>query len=348
METQIFKIDPEDIDYDLIGYCGRKLKEGKLVCFPTETVYGLGANSLDEGAVKRIFEAKGRPQDNPLIVHISNMQMLSQVSAAKDQERELLDKLSKQFWPGPLTLVTRKKPIIPSIVSCGLETVGIRMPASKISLALIGEANLPIAAPSANVSGKPSPTRAAHVIEDLMGKVDIIIDGGDCQVGLESSVLDITTWPPCILRPGAISQEELSHIVMDIASLERTGEIKEAKSPGLKYRHYSPKAKISLYKGDEKKVRKRILADFSKSLEEGYKPYILAFDETIAFYPNDYVLSLGPRDNSLEQASKLYAVLREFDHLGADLVLAELGEEKGLGKAIMDRLYRASDRVINV
>ena len=349
MKTEVFEVDPEKIDEDIMKYCGEKIREGKLVCFPTETVYGLGANALDENAVKNIFLAKGRPQDNPLIVHISDYTMLGKIVNTSEREEKLLYKLSERFWPGPLTLIATKKEDVSDVVTCGLNTVGVRYPSSSIAKSLIKYSKVPVAAPSANISGRPSPTKASHVIEDLTGKVDIIIDGGPCQVGLESTVLDIVSWPPCILRPGAVTQEEISEIVAEVSEHEWKRAVDKPRSPGLKYKHYAPKAKITIFKGDEKEVADRINEELEKAKKSGLKAFVLASDETLCYYIKELTLSLGTRNNPLEQASRLYDCLRKFDELNVDVVFAEAVDNKGVGDAIMNRLYRAaSGRLVNI
>lgn len=349
MKTEIFEVDPEKIDEEIMKYCGEKIREGKLVCFPTETVYGLGANALDEKAVEGIFNAKGRPQDNPLIVHISDIGMLDGVVKPSDKEERLLKKLSDRFWPGPLTLIVTKDGSVSDVVTCGLDTVGVRFPSNSIAQSLIRHAGVPVAAPSANISGKPSPTKASHVIQDLTGKVDIIIDGGACQVGLESTVLDIVSWPPMILRPGAVTQDDISGIVMEVSEYEWKKEMDKPKSPGMKYKHYAPNAKVTIYKGDESKVAKRINEEMENANNLGLKAFVLASEETLCYYNKEKTLSLGSRHNPLEQASKLYDCLRKFDELEADLVFAEAIDNKGVGDAIMNRLYRAANgRLFNI
>ncbi|NLN05019.1 MAG: threonylcarbamoyl-AMP synthase [Clostridiaceae bacterium] len=349
MKTEIFKVDPENIDEDIMKYCGEKIREGKLVCFPTETVYGLGANALDEKAVEGIFLAKGRPQDNPLIVHIAEYGMLDGIVKTVQREEILLKRLSDRFWPGPLTLIVSKEKTVSDVVTCGLDTVGVRYPSNSITQSLIKHARVPIAAPSANISGKPSPTKASHVIQDLTGKVDIILDGGPCQVGLESTVLDIVSWPPIILRPGAVTQEDISEVVMEVSEHEWQKEVDKPRSPGMKYKHYAPNAKITIYKGEENKVASRINEELKNANNLGLNAFVLASEETLCYYNKEKALSLGSRHNPLEQASRLYDCLRKFDEMGADVVFAEAIENKGVGDAIMNRLFRAaSGRLVNI
>lgn len=259
METEIFKIDPENIDTDIIEYCAGIIKKGGLVCFPTETVYGLGANAFDPKAVSDIFKAKGRPNDNPLIVHVSDYDMIDIIADAPSYQIERLNKLGEKYWPGPLTMIVDKDTSVPEEVSCGLSTVGIRMPSNKIALALIRQSGVPIAAPSANLSGKPSPSCFEHCFRDLNGKVDVIIDGGNCTVGVESTVLDLTSDIPNILRPGAITLENVKDVLGqgDLYDWLKTLEGKP-KSPGMKYKHYSPNADVTIYQGDVARIRTAI------------------------------------------------------------------------------------------
>jgi L-threonylcarbamoyladenylate synthase len=349
VKTEIIKVDPENIDEKIMKYCGEKIREGKLVCFPTETVYGLGANALDEKAIEGIFTAKGRPQDNPLIVHIAGYDMLDDIVKTTQREEILLRKLSDRFWPGPLTLIVTKDESMSDVVTSGLNTVGVRYPSNSIAQTLINYANVPIAAPSANISGKPSPTKASHVIQDLTGKVDIIIDGGPCQVGLESTVLDIVSWPPIILRPGAVTQEDISEVVIEVSEHGWQKEVDKPRSPGMKYKHYAPNAKITIYKGEESKVASRIKDELKNANNLGLNAFVLASEETLCYYNKEKALSLGSRYNPLEQASRLYDCLRKFDELKADVVFAEAIENKGVGDAIMNRLYRAAGgRLISI
>ena len=251
MKTQIIKIDTSTSNWDKqLDQAAEVLRSGGLVAFPTETVYGLGANALDEEAVKSIYRAKGRPSDNPLIVHIAD------TAAVKDLTDSIpgtAQALMDAFWPGPLTLVMPRSSLVPDIVTAGLDTVAVRMPSHPIASALIKKAGVPVAAPSANSSGRPSPTLARHVIEDMMGKIDVIIDGGNAEVGVESTVLDITVDPPVILRPGGVTLEQLRHVLGNVISDQTPGISDMAgtpKSPGMKYRHYSPKATMLLIQGD--------------------------------------------------------------------------------------------------
>jgi len=345
MKTEIVKINPSSIDEEKIHYCGQILKSGGLVCFPTETVYGLGANAFSEESVLNIFKAKGRPADNPLIVHISNLDMLSGITNCTGTQRDLLLSLAKVFWPGPLTIIVSKHDNIPAAVSCGLDTVGIRFPSHPIAHALIESAKVPVAAPSANISGKPSPTEAKHVIEDMNGKVDVIIDGDASEFGVESTVLDITSKPACILRPGAVTLKMLKPYIPDVTELgwKNTKTIDKPRSPGMKYKHYAPKAIVTIYHGEETKTAEFINQKVSEAIESGLQPAVLATDQTLKYYNNvKFVLSLGDRNDGLSQSAKLFSGLRKFDELGVDVVFAEAVPETGVGDAVMNRMYRAA------
>lgn len=357
-ETKILKIDAKNIDMKKINYCAEVIRSGGLVCFPTETVYGLGANAYNAKAVDSIFVAKGRPADNPLIVHISDNDMLELVTDSDGEQRENLDKLAKEFWPGPLTLIVHRDDAIPSNVSCGLDTVGVRFPSHPIAQALIKASGVPIAAPSANLSGKPSPTRAAHVIEDMTGRVDVIIDGGNCEVGVESTVFDISGEKNTILRPGAVTLNQISSIIQFADELDwrkpydKNGEA--PRSPGLKYRHYAPKAKVVIYEGEYGSIFNNIIKNIKLELEKGLKCGVLCSNENLPSYKEELekisspechqaiALSLGGLCNPLEQASNLFATLRAFDELNVDIIFAEAFPTGGAGDAVMNRLYRSA------
>lgn len=347
METEVLKIQPENIDFEKIKYAANVLKQGGLVVFPTETVYGLGANGLDKKAVEKIFLAKGRPQDNPLILHLAQKEQMD--SLVKDNN--LAIKLIEQFWPGPLTLVMEKTKLVPDEVSANLSTVAARMPFHPVALSLIYETGLPIAAPSANKSGRPSPTRVEHCLADLDGLVDVIIDSGNCKVGLESTVLDISSTPPTILRPGGISVEQIKDVVGDVLihkGVVNNEENGAPKSPGMKYTHYSPKAQLLVVCGDLEKVVTKI-----KQLclnEKDKKIGILATDETINLYKQNnqsecksaVIMSVGSRADKSTIAAKFFDALRKFDDKNVDIVFSEAVDEDGMGLAIMNRMNKAS------
>ncbi len=347
MKTEIVKVSDTDPDIQALQYCGEVIRGGGLVAFPTETVYGLGANAFDDEAVRRIFIAKNRPADNPLIVHIHDDTMLDGVAVFHTQEEEARFRaLGAVYWPGPLTMIVGKDPKIPQAVSCGLQTVGIRMPAHPVAQALLRVSGVPIAAPSANSSGRPSPTKFAHVFEDLDGKVDVIIDGGDCRVGVESTVLDLVSPEPTILRPGAVTQADVIRVLAvcqtyDWKHLE--GKVEKPRSPGMKYRHYAPKATVTVYEGGPEAVIARIQAEIAQARQQNLKVGVLATEETKACYgAAQAVLSLGHGADSVTQASRLFDCLREFDKLGTEVVFAEAVGERGVGDAVMNRLFRAA------
>lgn len=349
METELIKIDTSIRDWDKqLSKAAEVLRNGGLVAFPTETVYGLGANALDKRAVKGIYEAKGRPSDNPLIIHIAEESSLeSLVDYIPPSAMVLID----TYWPGPLTLIMPKSGKVPSIITAGLDTIAIRMPSNPIALALIKKAGIPVAAPSANSSGKPSPTSAKHVLEDLNGKVDIVIDGGNTDIGLESTVLDLTSDPPVILRPGGISCEQLEYTlgVVKTSPTLFTGIDGNTvpKSPGMKYRHYAPNAALLLVQG----AHDRIVAEIGRRAQqytmEGNAIGILTTDETAALYEPELLtscklLSLGSRLHQETMAANLFGRLREFDEKGVDVILAEAPETNGIGMAVMNRLVKAA------
>lgn len=349
MQTEIIKIDMSVPDWDKqLDKAAEVLKSGGLVAFPTETVYGLGANALDEAAVKSIYKAKGRPSDNPLIVHISDTNALEDLVSSIPA---VAPRLMTAFWPGPLTLVFPKSDKIPAIITAGLDTVAVRMPSNPIALALIRKAGIPVAAPSANSSGRPSPTQAKHVIEDLSGKVDIIIDGGNSTVGLESTVLDITPAQPVILRPGGVTQEQLRLLLgsvgMDPAIITGEPSSTTPRSPGMKYRHYAPKAALLLVQGGSDSVVAEICRRAALYIDEGTSVGILATDETKSQYdPSMHIscrmVSLGSRLKPEILASNLFRCLREFDEKAVDVILAEIPESDGIGLAVVNRLTKAA------
>ena len=325
------------------------IKRGGLVAFPTETVYGLGANGLDENAVPKIYEAKGRPSDNPLILHISKLDEIEDI--VKEIPKYALI-LAEEFWPGPLTMVFKKSERVPYRTTGGLESVAIRMPSNKIARELIKAAGVPIAAPSANSSGRPSPTKAAHVIYDLDGKIDMVIDGGEVDIGIESTIVDVTGEVPVILRPGFITEKMLSEAIgrveIDevVKSLSPDKDLKP-KAPGMKYRHYAPRGKMTIYKGSHSKVVERINEEISKL--EGKKTGVLATDETKSYYRADIIISLGSREDGESIAHNLFDALRKFDDDDVEFIYSEGFDENKLGFAIMNRLHKSAGyNIINV
>lgn len=325
------------------------IKTGGLVAFPTETVYGLGANGLDENAVPKIYEAKGRPSDNPLILHISEFDEI------KNIVKEIPDVafvLADEFWPGPLTMVFKKSDIVPYRTTGGLESVAVRMPSNRIARELIKTAGVPVAAPSANSSGRPSPTKADHVLCDLDGKIDMVIDGGTVDIGLESTIVDVTGEVPVILRPGFITEEMLSEAIGRVKTDDAVKNLRpdkdlKPKAPGMKYRHYAPQGKMTIYKGNPEKVVKIINEETAKS--EGKKTAVLATDETKRYYKADIVISVGSRENCESIAHNLFDALRSFDDMGAEIIFSEGFDESRLGFAIMNRLHKSAGyNIVNV
>lgn len=330
-------------DRAVLAEAAAVLREGGLVAFPTETVYGLGANALDETAARRIYEAKGRPSDNPLIAHIADFEALAPLTA---EIPEAGRKLAEAFWPGPLTMVFKKSGVVPHGTTGGLETVAIRMPSDPVARELIRLAGVPIAAPSANTSGRPSPTRAEHVLQDMDGKIEMIVDGGPVGIGVESTIVDVTEEIPTLLRPGAVTMEMLRSVVGETAvDPAITGPMRadiKPKAPGMKYRHYAPKADLTLVEGETDAVVSRINALAAEKLGAGQRVGIICTEETKDRYPAGILKSIGMRANEATVAHNLYAVLREFDDLEVDCIFSESFQTDDLGQAIMNRLNKAA------
>ncbi len=338
--TKIITVDVNEPEKENIREAAKYIREGDVVAFPTETVYGLGADALSPEAVKKIFIAKGRPQDNPLIVHIARKDEIERIAKGITYE---VKALMETFWPGPLTLILEKKDLIPKEITAGLNTVGIRMPSHPAALQLILESGVPIAAPSANISGRPSPTTAQHVIKDLAGKIPVILDGGPTQVGLESTVLDMTSGTPVILRPGGVTYEQLCGVLKNVEI--DNGLLSDGfapKSPGMKYTHYSPKAEVILVIGSTEKVIESVKKIAEREINLGRKIGIMATLETMDKYSIGDVLDIGSREDPSTIAANLFAALREFDIRGVDLIIAEGIDEKGIGLAVMNRIKKAS------
>lgn len=342
MNTKTIKIIVENIGEKNISLAGDIIKRGGIVAFPTETVYGLGANGLDEDAVEKIFKAKGRPADNPLILHVYSIE---QVERLVKSIPEVAKKCIEKFWPGPLTILLKRSNLVPDIVTAGLDTVAIRMPSHKIALRLIEKSGVPIAAPSANLSGRPSPTSFKHVVEDMMGKIDMIIDGGTTGIGLESTVLDLSGSEPMILRPGGVTLEALKEIIPDVTldpSIEDMSSNIVPKSPGQKYRHYAPKSEMIIFSGEEAKIVSEINKRKIQYLEKGKKVGIMCTDETKDLYKDAEIISLGSRSEEYTIAHNLFHTLRDFDEKDVDVILAEAVGSTNLGSAIMNRMIKAS------
>lgn len=342
MQTKILKVNPKNPKSSQIRQAAKIIRSGKLVAFPTETVYGIGANALDPSAVKRIFVAKGRPSDNPLIVHISDIADLGiLVDHIPESSFDVIDK----FWPGPLTIVFKKSKIVPKIVTGGLDTVAIRMPKNKIANMLIVEAGTPIAAPSANIAGRPSPTTAKHVIDDLSGRISMILDGGHTKIGIESTVIDLSRNTPMLLRPGGITLEQLQKVLDKVAihPIIYGKKTKSAhRSPGMKYRHYSPRAKIILIQGTKSKVNKKISQLVQYYKNQGLHVGILSMEKNST--KSDMTRFIGNNPNRI--ASNLFKSFREFDDRKIDIVLAQEISQKGIGLGIMNRLGKAAYKKI--
>ncbi len=321
------------------------LRKGGLVAFPTETVYGLGADALSEEAAGKIYAAKGRPSDNPLIAHIGDFDDLPPLVSAIPEAGE---KLMKAFWPGPLTLIFPKSSLVPYGTTGGLDTVAVRMPADPVARALIRLAGVPVAAPSANTSGRPSPTTADHVWQDMNGKIDMIVDGGAVGIGVESTIIDVSGDEPVILRPGAITQEMVSAVLekevpLDpaIVSGPMNADVRP-KAPGMKYKHYAPKAELTLVEGETKDVIGAINRLAKEKLSQGFRVGIICTEETREEYDEGMVRSMGMRAREETIAHNLYGVLREFDDLEADVIFSESFSRDHLGQAIMNRLTKAA------
>ena len=311
------------------------LRTGGLVGIPTETVYGLGANGLDPDAVAHIFEAKGRPQDNPLILHIPSADHLERYC------QEIPDSayaLAEAYWPGPLTMILRRKPIVPDVVTAGLDTVGMRCPSHPMCRAILEAADVPVAAPSGNTSGRPSPTTAAHMWED--GKIDAIVDGGPCSVGVESTIIDLTCTPPRLLRPGGITLEQLQAVLgtveVDPAVTRLMGAGEHPKAPGMKYRHYAPKAPVTVVAGEPEGSAEYIRQKAAPG--DG----VICFDEFAPLFGAHYVEKLGPAADKGEQARHIFDALRAFDHTPVKAIWAQCPDPSGLGLAIANRLNKAA------
>jgi len=344
MQTQLIKINPAHPESDLIQIAAQKILDGGLVAFPTETVYGLGANALDGDAVNRIFAAKGRPSSDPLIVHIHSLDQLNQVAI---EIPDLAYHLAEKFWSGPLTLVLQRNESITPAVSAGLNSVAVRMPSHPVALALLRSANVPIAAPSANLFSRPSPTTAQHVLEDLNDRVDIILDGGRVNIGVESTVLDLTQSIPVVLRPGGTSLEALRQVIPNcVVRHAYLAEDESAASPGMLIKHYSPRAKVLLFDGERESVLRRMVDEARRRHRVG----VLLFDEDEEAFEGIGIMAsrLGSESDLGEIANNLFSAMRDLDQKNVDVILVRGVGREGLGLAIWDRLLRAAEgRVIS-
>ena len=350
-QTRVLKVDPAQPDPAAIEEAAAALREGKLVAFPTETVYGLGAHALDEGAVQKIFDAKERPANDPLIVHIAHVGQVTQCAASFPATAR---KLALSFWAGPLTLILPKKPSMPDLVTAGLPNVALRAPSHRVARALMEMAGMPIAAPSANRFSRPSPTTAAHVLDDLDGRVDLILDGGPTDIGLESTIVDFSVDPPVLRRPGGITFEQVQSLVPDVSMPASGGDDAAAQvAPGQMTRHYAPKAPLTLYEGDPAWVVEKIGADARNAVASGSKVGILAPEDDLkALAPviasaasagRIEVRPYGSRSDVERAGRELFAAIRDLDATGVSLILASSIGTDGLALAIRDRLSRAAE-----
>ncbi|MBO5372182.1 MAG: threonylcarbamoyl-AMP synthase [Lachnospiraceae bacterium] len=348
MRTQIYKIENTTEDLAKIREAADIIQSGGLVAFPTETVYGLGADALQPEASKRIYAAKGRPSDNPLIVHISKFEDLIYIAREVPKEAE---QLAKAFWPGPLTMIVNKNEKVPYETTGGMDTVAVRMPSHPVALELIRQSGCLIAAPSANTSGRPSPTLAEHVAEDMSGRIPMILDGGEVGIGIESTIIDLTEEIPMILRPGYITEEMLAEVIGQVKmdpGIVASDSTQKPKAPGMKYRHYAPKASLILVDGEQKAVMDKINALTDEMQFQGKKVGIIGTDETIASYHGEIVLSMGAREDEDGIARHLYRILREFDEAEVDVIYSESFATPRIGQAIMNRLLKAAGHQVLV
>ena len=345
MQT-IIAVMHDGIDETQIRRAGDILKEGGLVAFPTETVYGLGGNALDAQASAKIYAAKGRPSDNPLIVHIADWDAIYKIASEIPPEAK---KLADAFWPGPLTMILKKSDAVPMATTGGLDTVAIRMPSNEVARALIRAGGGYVAAPSANTSGRPRPTCAAHVAQDLGGKIEMIIDGGNANIGLESTIVDLTEGKPTILRPGYINQEMLEQVLdeveMDRGLISPDSNV-HPKAPGMKYRHYAPKADLIIVEGEAARVREKINELVRENLAAGKKAGVIGTDESLLYYKEGDVRSIGSRKEEITIAQHLYSILRDFDESDISVIYSESFETPKIGQAIMNRLIKAAGHQI--
>lgn len=341
METKIYKVDAGMECREIMRKASEVIRRGGLVAFPTETVYGLGADALNPEAARKIYAAKGRPSDNPLIVHIADYEDLAGIAK---EVPETAEKLAEAFWPGPLTMIVQKNEKVPYETTGGLDTVAVRMPDHFAALELIRSSGCPIAAPSANASGRPSPTLASHVKEDMDGVIPVILDGGEVGIGIESTIIDLTEEVPMILRPGYITAKMLEAAIGPVRTDPglASGSDSRPKAPGMKYRHYAPKAELVVIDGDRDVVIDKINELTREMHLKGKTVGIIGTDETAASYGGDLVLSIGARNDEDAIARHLYKILREFDAAGADIIYSESFQTPRIGQAIMNRLLKAA------
>ena len=343
MNTKVYKIDADNIDNVKMQEAGELIASGELVAFPTETVYGLGGDALHPDAAKKIYEAKGRPSDNPLIIHVAEFSDLERVAREVPLQAKLL---ADAFWPGPLTMIVWKNDSVPYATTGGLDTVAVRMPNHPIALDLIRKSGKLIAAPSANTSGRPSPTEASHVEGDLSGRIAMILDGGAVGIGIESTIIDLTEPVPMVLRPGYITPEMLADVLGEEVIIDpgiiAADDMTKPKAPGMKYKHYAPKADMVIIDGDKEAVVAKINALTETAHTEGKKVAVIATEETKAAYHADVVLSIGKREDEDSIAKHMYKILRDCDMLEVDAIYSESFQTPRIGQAIMNRLLKAA------
>jgi L-threonylcarbamoyladenylate synthase len=342
--TITLKVDAQEPDMEKVRVAAGFIQRGGLVAFPTETVYGLGADALNSKAVLALFEAKKRPLDNPPIVHVANVRDVGRLVEDVSSEGE---KLMREFWPGPLTLIFRRSKTVPDVAVAGLDTVAIRMPRHNVALALIRESKCPISAPSANLAGKPSPTLAKHVLDDLDGRIDAVLDAGPTSIGVESTVLDLTVTPPQVLRPGGTPFELLKKVLgrvelNPVVTAEKPLPVEKARSPGVKHKHYAPDADVVVVEGELPAIVEKVVELTKFYRRRGSTVGVLCTDETAKYYDADVVKSLGSRSDLPAVARNLFRLLREFDLEKVDVIVAEGLPLKGLGLAVMNRLRKAA------
>ncbi|MDP4153493.1 MAG: L-threonylcarbamoyladenylate synthase [Bacillota bacterium] len=343
MQTVYLKITDVKKEYDYIKQAAQTLASGGVVAIPTETVYGLAASALCEDAVRQIFVAKGRPQDNPLIVHLADASEVDKV--CMDVPKSAY-KLFEAYSPGPLTVVLKKRELIPNVVSAGLDTIGIRIPSHPVARGIIKVSGVPIAAPSANISGKPSPTTAQHVLSEMDGRIDMIVDGGTCDVGVESTVVSLAGDVPVLLRPGGITLTQLEavlgHVELSKAVLSKFSDSEKVAAPGMKYRHYAPKAKVLVIRGYDNDVIPFIQSKLHEAKKQGRNASVMCFDGEENYFSDTVCVSYGKRDEPSTLAHNLFDVLRGFDDTDTEVIYARCPEKTGIGLAVYNRLIKAA------
>lgn len=342
MKTEVIKIDQNNMDTEALERAAAIIRDGGLVAFPTETVYGLGADALSAEASKKIYAAKGRPSDNPLIVHVAEYSDMEKIAQEMPEEAK---KLADAFWPGPLTMIVRKNDKVPYETTGGMDTVAVRMPNHPVALELIRRSGGYIAAPSANTSGKPSPTLAEHVAFDMDGRIPMILDGGPVGIGIESTIVDLTEEIPMILRPGYITPKMLEKVIGEVKmdpGIIASDSLQKPKAPGMKYKHYAPKGDLVIVEGKKQAVAETINHLTKMDAEAGLKTAVIASDENLSLYDADCKINIGSREHEESIAANLYEVLREMDEMGVQKMYSESFAGGGLGAAIMNRLLKAA------